>query len=84
MLILYFPAEKKNTLQRELILNFMRCTILQSFYHKVNLQWSDYDIPYGASRDMKYKRKKKKHSKVWTTKKPSLQGSHSFSSCVER
>ena len=54
-----FQQRKKNTLQRELILNFMRCTILQSFYHKVNLQWSDYDIPYGASRDMKYKRKKK-------------------------
>ena len=69
MLILYFPAEKKNTLQRELILNFMRCTILQSFYHKVNLQWSDYDIPYGASRDMKYKRKKKKHFKGLDHKK---------------
>ena len=40
-----------------------------------------YDIPYGASR-CTYKRKT--FQRFGPQKKPSRQGSHSFSSCVER
>ena len=77
--IIFFPEE--NT--RELILNFLRFKyLLQSFHHKINLQWYMAMIFLMVQVDV---HTKEKHFKgLDHKKKPSRQGSHSFSSCVER